>query len=50
MDTLISMGTLSTEVAAVLAAGLYGPMSRKLSTHSSPFEITFVMMWVGALW
>ncbi len=32
-----------------LAAGLYGPMSRKLSAHSSPFEITFVMMWVGAI-
>jgi len=36
-------------LAAVLAAGLYGPMSRKLSAHSSPFEITFIMMWVGAL-
>ena len=36
-------------LVAVIAAGLYGPMSRRLSAHSSPFEITFVMMWVGAL-
>lgn len=36
-------------LAAVIAAGLYVPMSRKLSAHSSPFEITFVMIWVGAI-
>ncbi len=35
-------------LGAVIAAGLYSPLSRKLSAHSSPFEITFVMMWVGA--
>ena len=36
-------------LGAVIAAGLYSPLSRKLSAHSSPFEITFVMMWIGAL-
>lgn len=36
-------------LGAVLAAGLYNPLSRKLSAHSTPFEITFVMMWVGAI-
>jgi drug/metabolite transporter (DMT)-like permease len=36
-------------LGAVIAAGLYGPMSRRLSAHSSPFEITFVMIWVGAI-
>ena len=36
-------------LVAVISAGLYGPLSRKLSAHSSPFEITFVMMWVGAI-
>ncbi len=36
-------------LGAVIAAGFYSPLSRKLSAHSSPFEITFVMMWVGAV-
>ena len=36
-------------LGAVIAAGLYSPLSRRLSAHSSPFEITFVMMWIGAL-
>ena len=35
-------------LGAVIAAGLYSPLSRKLSAHSTPFEITLVMMWVGA--
>lgn len=36
-------------LGAVIAAGLYTPLSRKLSAHNSPFEITFIMMWVGAI-
>ena len=36
-------------LGAVIAAGIYNPLSRKLSAHSSPFEITFIMMWVGAI-
>jgi drug/metabolite transporter (DMT)-like permease len=34
---------------AVLAAGVYNIMSRKLSTSFTPVEITFVMMWTGAI-
>lgn len=33
---------------AVLAAGVYNILSRKLSTSFTPVEITFVMMWTGA--
>jgi drug/metabolite transporter (DMT)-like permease len=34
---------------AVLAAGVYNILSRKLSSSFSPVEITFVMMWAGAI-
>lgn len=34
---------------AVVAAGMYNVMSRKMSAVSSPLETTYVMMWVGAL-
>ena len=34
---------------AVLAAALYNTLSRKASAVCTPFEITFVMIWVGAI-
>jgi drug/metabolite transporter (DMT)-like permease len=34
---------------AVLAAGVYNILSRKLSSSFTPVEITFVMMWTGAV-
>lgn len=34
---------------AVLAAGAYNILSRKLSASFNPVEITFVMMWFGAI-
>lgn len=34
---------------AVLAAGVYNILSRKLSNSFTPVEITFVMMWTGAI-
>lgn len=34
---------------AVLAAGVYNILSRKLSSRFTPVEITFVMMWTGAI-
>ncbi|MGE5676861.1 MAG: DMT family transporter [Pseudomonadota bacterium] len=34
---------------AVLAAGVFNILSRKLSQSFTPVEITFVMMWTGAL-
>ena len=34
---------------AVLAAGVYNILSRKLSKSYTPVEITFVMMWTGAI-
>lgn len=34
---------------AVLAAGVYNILSRKLSKSFTPVEITFVMMWTGAI-
>lgn len=34
---------------AVMAAGVYNILSRKLSTSFTPVEITFVMMWAGAV-
>jgi drug/metabolite transporter (DMT)-like permease len=36
-------------IGAVAAAGLYPPVSRKLSTECTPIEITFMMMCVGAV-
>ncbi|MFZ5354108.1 MAG: DMT family transporter [Bacillota bacterium] len=36
-------------LGAVLAAGVYNILSRKLSKVYTPVEITFVMMWVGAI-
>jgi drug/metabolite transporter (DMT)-like permease len=36
-------------MGAVLAGGIYNILSRKLSSHFSPVEITFIMMWVGAI-
>lgn len=34
---------------AVLAAGVYNILSRKLSSSYTPVEITFAMMWTGAI-
>lgn len=34
---------------AVTAAGFYSIFSRRASTRLGPFEITFVMMWLGAI-
>lgn len=51
-------GDLSTEgnligiaalFGAVLSGGIYNIISRKLSTHFKPVEITFIMMWIGAI-
>lgn len=36
-------------IGAVLSAGIFNILSRKLSFHFKPVEITFVMMWVGAI-
>jgi drug/metabolite transporter (DMT)-like permease len=36
-------------LGAVLSAGLYNVYSRKVSSSYTPAEITFVMMWVGAI-
>ncbi len=36
-------------IGAVAAAGLYPPVSRKLSAECTPIEITFMMMCVGAV-
>lgn len=41
-------GTLAL-LGAVLAAGVYNILSRKLSKQFTPVEITFVMMWTGAV-
>ena len=41
-------GTLAL-LGAVVAAGIYNPLSRKVSQQCSPMETTFVMMWVGAI-
>ena len=34
---------------AVLSAGLYNVFSKKVSNNHTPGEITYVMMWIGAL-
>lgn len=34
---------------AVISAGFYSILSRKLSKEFTPFEITFTMMWLGAI-
>ncbi|HHW02117.1 MAG TPA: DMT family transporter [Thermoanaerobacterales bacterium] len=36
-------------MGAVVCAGIYNVLSRKLSLEYSPLEITYVMMWVGAV-
>lgn len=36
-------------VGAVVSAGFYNVMSRKLSGSYTPIEITYCMMWVGAI-
>ena len=36
-------------LAAVTAEGLYCSLARKVSVNCSPFEITFVMIWTGAV-
>ncbi|HBM79277.1 MAG TPA: EamA family transporter [Clostridiaceae bacterium] len=36
-------------LGAVISAGSYSVLSRKLSESFTPFEITFVMMWIGAI-
>lgn len=36
-------------LGAVVSGGVYNILSKKYSKHFTPVEITFVMMWVGAL-
>ncbi len=36
-------------LGVVTAEGLYCSLTRKVSAHCSPFEITFVMLWTGAV-
>lgn len=36
-------------LGAVTAAGLYNPLSRRASENCTPAEMTFVMMWTGAI-
>lgn len=36
-------------MGAVLSGGIYNILSRKLSRHYNAVEITFIMMWVGAI-
>lgn len=36
-------------IGAVIAAGLYNVYSRKVSFKYTPLEITYIMMWVGAV-
>jgi drug/metabolite transporter (DMT)-like permease len=36
-------------LGAVVSGGVYNILSKKYSSHFTPVEITFVMMWVGAL-
>ena len=36
-------------LGAVIAAGFYNVLSRKSSVEFKPIEITFVMMWIGAV-
>lgn len=36
-------------LGAVVSAGLYNVLSRKISAKHNPIEITFVMMWAGAI-
>lgn len=43
-----SLGYLAL-LGAVVSGGLFNPLSKKISEHSTPIEITFVMMWVGAI-
>ncbi|WP_422448783.1 DMT family transporter [Thermoanaerobacterium sp. DL9XJH110] len=41
-------GTLFV-LGAVISAGLFNVFSRKLSTRFEPVEITYIMMWIGAI-
>lgn len=36
-------------MGSVLSAGIYNVLSRKISNDFSPIEITYVMIWVGAI-
>ncbi|MTI69620.1 MAG: EamA/RhaT family transporter [Firmicutes bacterium] len=36
-------------LGAIIAAGFFNVLSRKSSLHFRPVEITFIMMWVGAI-
>lgn len=40
---------LAALIGAVITGATYSILSRKLSRHFSPVEITFVMMWAGAI-
>lgn len=42
------LGLLSL-LGAVVSGGVYNILSKKYSKHFTPVEITFVMMWVGAI-
>jgi drug/metabolite transporter (DMT)-like permease len=43
------MAGILSLLGAVLAGGIYNILSRKLSESFTPVEITFVMMWTGAI-
>lgn len=40
---------LAALLLAVVAAGLFNPLSRRVSAVSTPLETTWVMMWTGAV-
>jgi len=44
-----SIGGYLLLLLAVISAALYSSISRKLRTQNTPYEITFVMMWAGAI-
>lgn len=44
-----SLAGIASLFGAVLAAGVFNILSRKLSCSFKPVEITFVMMWFGAI-
>lgn len=48
-DTNGSKVGLILLLGAVISAAFFNIFSRKFSSNYSPFEITFVMMWIGAI-
>ena len=44
-----NLAGLAVLMGAVISGATYNILSRKLSSHYKPLEITFIMMWVGAI-